>query len=117
MRQSRWLKRPLYLLIIVAWLLVMIFPTFAFVLAHNGSIELGSNPRNQLRFFLVQEEAAEGVGMEWSRPSLAGENCAQTSLAYLFWEGGQSGQNSSYCHCYDPVTSAPLPVEAGSCRD
>lgn len=116
MNGSRWLKRLLYLLIIVVWLLLMIFPTFAFMLANNGRIELGSNPRNQLRFFLVQEEDADGIGMEWSRPSWGQAQCAQTSLAYLFWEGGESGQNATYCHCYDPVTEAPLPVEAGSCR-
>lgn len=92
----------------------MCFPTFAFTLATREQIQLGDNPRNHVRFFLVREDEADGIGMEWSRP-LLGETCAKTTVAYLFWEGGDSRQNVSFCQCYDAQSGAPLPVEANSC--
>jgi hypothetical protein len=112
----RWLRRFGYLLFIIIWLMVMCFPTFAFVLAGNGQIELGSNPRNHLRFFMVQEEEASGIGVEWARPLLGKPACAKTSVVYLLWEGGGGpNQNVSYCQCVDPLTNAPLPVDENSC--
>jgi hypothetical protein len=110
-----WLRRFGYLLFLIVWLMVVCFPTFAFVLAMSGQIEMGSNPRNHLRFFMVQEEDTAGIGMEWARPLLNRSTCAKTSVVYLLWEGGETNQNSSFCHCYDPETAVPLPVDENSC--
>ncbi len=110
---KRWLRRFGYLLFVIIWLMVMCFPTFAFVLAMNGQIEVGSNPRNHVRFFMVSEEDADGIGVEWTRPlrsPLPGQpTCAKTSVIYLLWEGGGQNQNVTYCQCVDPATGASLP--------
>ncbi len=111
---KRWLRRFGYLLIVIIWLMIMCFPTFAFALATNGQIQLGSNPRNQLRFFLVQEEEADGIGVEWSRP-LLGKTCSKTTVTYFLWEGSSQGQNVSYCQCFDPDSGVPLPIDENNC--
>lgn len=112
---KRWLRRFGYLAFVIIWLMVMCFPTFAFVLAANGQLELGSSPRNHLRFFMVNEEDADGLGVEWARPLLGNSSCAKTSVTYFFWEGGEANQNVSFCQCVDPLTDAPLPVDESSC--
>lgn len=106
---KRWPRRFGYVLIVIIWLMVMCFPTFAFTLARNGQIEVGSH----LRFFMVQEENADGIGVEWTRPLPGQPSCAKTSVTYLLWEndGGQN-QNVTYCQCGDPAAGAAL----GACE-
>lgn len=114
---KRWLRRFGYVLFVIIWLMVMCFPTFAFALARNGQIEVGSNPRSHLRFFLVQEENADGIGVEWTRPLPGQPSCAKTSITYLLWDndGGQN-QNVTYCQCSDPATGTALPQGEGGCE-
>ncbi|GIK56091.1 MAG: hypothetical protein HND44_01680 [Chloroflexi bacterium] len=109
---KRWPRRFSYVLIVISWLMVMCFPTFAFTLARNGQIEVGSNPRNHLRFFMVQEKNADGIGVEWTRPLSGQSTCAKTSVTYLLWESDGQNQNVTYCQCSDPVTGAAL----GTCE-
>ncbi len=112
---NRWLKRTGTFIFLLLWLMVMIFPTFAFFLATNGQVQLGDEARRHVRFFLVQEETSGGVGMEWVRGVWQADNCTRTTIHYFLWEGNNSGQNVSFCQCYDPVTDAPLPVEESNC--
>ncbi|HRQ38655.1 MAG TPA: hypothetical protein PLD25_12175 [Chloroflexota bacterium] len=109
---KRWLRRFGYMLIVIIWLMVMCFPTFAFMLAMNGQIEVGSNPRNHLRFFMVQEENADGIGVEWKRPLPGQPACARASVTYLLWESDGQNQNTSFCQCIDPVTG----MASGGCE-
>ncbi len=96
--------------------MVMCFPTFAFVLATNGQIEVGDHPRNHVRFFMVSEEDADGIGVEWTRPLSGQPTCAKTSVAYLLWEGNSQNQNVSFCQCIDPSTGAALPLGEEVCK-
>lgn len=112
---NRWLKRIGYLFLLLLWLAVMAFPTFAFLLATKGELRLGDEPRSHVRFFMVQEENTNGVGMEWVRAAGRVENCTRTTLRYFLWDGGDAGQNVSFCQCYDPLTNAPLPLEESHC--
>ncbi len=112
---NRWLKRLGYGVMALFWLTVMIFPTFAFFLATQGEIQLGKEPRNHVRFFMVQEETSSGVGVEWVRNVRQTVNCSRTTIRYLLWEGSNSDDNVSFCQCYDPATDAPLPLEENSC--
>ena len=111
----RWLKRTGYAVFLLIWLIIMAFPTFAFFLATNGQVQLGSEPQRHIRFFLVQEETSGGVGLEWVRGTRQADDCTRTTIRYFLWEGSSAGQNVSFCQCYDPVTETPLPVEEGSC--
>jgi len=114
-----WLRRLGYLLFLIVWLLVMAFPAFAFFLATQGEINLGQDAQNHVRFFLVQEEEAGGVGIEWTRPfskSEVNQNCAKTSIRYILWTGNNSEQNVTYCQCFD-AAGETLPVEQNSCEN
>lgn len=107
-----WYRRGGYLLVVVVWLAVMACPVVSFLLAVRGQIQIGDDPASQLRVFLVQEDDAAGVGIQWTRRT-GGDHCSRTSLRYLTWAGRAEG--SSYCTCMDPVTgfSQPAGAECG----
>ena len=109
-----WLRRLLYALLLLLWLIVIAFPFVAFRLATNGQIQIGGDERRNVRLFLVQEEDLEGVGVEWIRPSRDRENCADGTVSYFFWEG--QGDNIRYCQCYDASSGAFLSSSTQSCR-
>lgn len=95
---KRWARRLLYTLITLVWLLVMLLPAFSFLLAARGELTLGQNPQNQVRFFLLGQSEAEGVGIEWTRPLRQHDNCTRTSVRYLLWAG--EGEPVTTCRCY-----------------
>ena len=84
---KHWLRRLLYLLIGLVWLLVMAFPIFAVVLASRGEIQLGADPANNSRVFLVQEAEAEGIGIQTVRQQAGDGGCSEISVTYLLWAG------------------------------
>ncbi len=108
---KRWLRRLGYIVFILIWLPLILFPAFAFTLAGRGQLQLGGENLH-VRFFLVQEEEADGIGMEWVRPSLRNKSCRQTTVLYYLWEG-ENNPNTSFCQCTDPATGAPLPIGSG----
>ncbi|MDX1664201.1 MAG: hypothetical protein R3272_10420 [Candidatus Promineifilaceae bacterium] len=109
----RWLRRGITLFLLALWLLIMAFPLVAVVLATQGQIQVGDVPGNHVRLFLVQERGARGVGIEWTRPVQEPPGCAQTSLAYLMWEG--EGQSVTYCRCFDE-NGLLVENRPGACR-
>jgi hypothetical protein len=109
--KRRWLRRLVYLLVLIVWIPVMAFPFVAFTLATKGELQLGGE--SHLRFFMVQETGANGVGIEWQRELFQPDSCRRTSIAYLMWEG--EGEGVSYCQCFDVATGDPLPVTGSIC--
>ena len=112
---NRRLKRLGYVILLIVWLIIMVFPTFAFFLATQGELQFGSNPRSHVRVFMVQEESSSGIGVEWVRSARRTENCTQTTLRYFLWEGSNAGNNVEFCQCFAPDTDAPLSAEEGRC--
>lgn len=110
---NRWLRRGIYTLITLVWLVVMLLPAFAFLLAARGQLQWGSNPQSQVRFFMVQQSDAEGVGVEWSRPIRQLDNCARTSVRYLLWEG--EGESVTICRCYSS-SGAVIAADEAACE-
>lgn len=94
-----WLRRLAYLFLFLFWLFVISLPLLAVLLAIQKDIRIGDDPQSHLRIFLVQQQNAEGIGLEWRRRAGDAEQCSQTTLAYLMWEG--EGVNSTYCQCFD----------------
>jgi hypothetical protein len=109
-----WLRRLLYGVIFIIWLVVMSFPVFAFLLATQGEIQFGNEPRSHLRLFLLQEPDVGGIGVEWTRSFLRQPTCSQTTVTYVLWEG--EGDNVSFCHCYDALTGELLPANLQPCN-
>ncbi len=107
---NRWLRRVVYLFVIVVWLAVMGLPILAFSLAGKGELHFGED----VRLFLVQEEDAEGVGIEWKRPLPPPSSCFRTTVTYIMWQGRTD--NTAYCQCYDLQTGSPLPAELLTCE-
>jgi hypothetical protein len=94
-----WLRRLLYLLIVLVWLMIMAFPIVAFRLATNGEIAWGQETGRQGRLFLLQDAEAEGVGLQSSRPQSGASACVITTVRYFMWAG--EGQNTRSCYCTD----------------
>ena len=109
-----WMKRFSILFIVVLWLLAMSIPFFMFSLASNGELQVGEQPGNEVRVFLLQDRDAEGIGAEWSRPrSFDSLQCTQTSVRYYMWVGDP--ENVTYCQCQDSDGN-PLPATATACE-
>jgi hypothetical protein len=94
----RWGRRLVYGLIMLVWLVVMISPAFAFVLAARGELQFGSSSGNQVRFFMIQQADADGVAVEWTRPLRQDNRCLLTTVRYWLWQG--EGEPVSSCRCY-----------------
>ncbi len=104
--RKRWVRRLVYLIILVIWLPVMVFPFVAFSLATNGELQIGDE--SHLRFFMVQGAEENGVGIQWKRSLFQPDHCQRNTVVFLMWEG--EGENSSFCQCIDPETNESLPV-------
>lgn len=109
-----WMKRFGCLLFILFWLFFISLPGIAFVLAAEQQIQIGQDPQNHWRVFLIQEAHAEGLGSEWIRPASAQPYCTQTKVNYLMWLG--DSENVSFCQCFDAQTNELMTSESGSCR-
>lgn len=102
-----WLRRLLMLLFVLFWLVVILAPTLAFVLARNGQVQIGESDGRHWRLFLIQEAEAEGIGLERGRvvpPPLEappGVDCLRTTVDYWMWTG--EGAPVTYCQCADPT--------------
>ncbi len=110
MVMNRWLRRFLYLIVVMVWLIVMSLPILAFSLAGKGELQLGEDAR----LFLIQEDEVEGIGLQWTRPFRQQPSCTRTTVTYLMWEG--RSENTVYCQCYDKQTGAMRPPVAQSCN-
>jgi hypothetical protein len=110
---NRWPRYFGYLVFLLVWLVLISLPTFAFILAARGQIELGSSESQYLRVFLLQEKDDEGLGVEYARSVSSQPHCLQTSVSYFLWAG--QAQNVAFCQCIDPTTSSLLPAFPGPC--
>jgi hypothetical protein len=61
---SRSGRRLLIMLALIVWLLIMLTPTFAALLARNGQLTIGDLAGPHTRLFLLQAPDAEGLGLE-----------------------------------------------------
>ncbi len=110
MNQSR--KRLGIILFLLLWFFLVSLPALAFILATRGQLQLGDE-YNHLRVFMLQENAAEGIGIEIVRPFRSVPTCTQSNVRYFMWVGDP--ENVTFCQCYDAETGAPLSAIQGNC--
>jgi hypothetical protein len=110
---NKWLRRLVYLVIFLAWLVLVSLPFFAFNLAARQQLQLGSSEGSHLRIFVLQEPSAEGIGVEWARPASVRASCMQTDLRYFMWEG--EPDNVAFCQCFDTATGAAQSATPNAC--
>lgn len=114
-----WVRRLLMFLFVAIWLVVILLPTFAFMLARNGQFQIGDPDDRHWRLFLLQEADVEGLGLERAgyvdappdAPDTA--RCLQTTVEYWFWTG--QGDDAGYCQCFDETTGEVLPITPPAC--
>jgi hypothetical protein len=109
---NRWPKYLGLLLIILIWLFFITLPMLAFALAARQQIQVGGDA-TYIRLTLLQDQDAEGISVEISRPSPSEPACRQVNVSYFMWTGDP--QNVDFCHCIDPQTGYTLPATQGSC--
>jgi hypothetical protein len=116
-----WLKRLLIGLLLVVWLVLLISPTLAVVLARNGQLQLGSSDGPHTRLFLLQEADNEGLGLERARPVPAPPGvaesvmCLRTSVRYWMWTEGAENLPADYCQCIDNATGSAIAERSPAC--
>jgi hypothetical protein len=119
---SKWIKRPLVVLFLILWLLVMLTPTLAVVLARNEQLQWGSPSGPHTRLFLLKEAKNEGLGLERARevlpPAGAADTvyCLQTTVRYWMWTPGVENQPVEYCQCIDAATGGTIQELPPSCQ-
>ena len=101
------LRRALYALGFLLWLIVMCLPLFAFVLAVRGEVNWQRGEYAGDRVWLIQEKDSTGVG--WAstgivsdRRAVDGPVCTRTTVRFLMWKGTAEGVE--YCECVDAAT-------------
>lgn len=112
-----WLRRLLILLFLLVWLVLLLMPTVAVILARNGQIQIGRAEGRHWRLFLLQEAEVEGLGLERGRPvapplEAPDASCLRTTVDYWLWAG--EAQGAAYCQCFGPAGDA-LPVTPPTC--
>jgi hypothetical protein len=118
---NTWVKRILIGLLFGVWLLVMLTPTLAVVLARSGQLEIGSAGGPHTRLFLLQEADNEGLGLERAREvsppvGLEGSaSCLRTTVTYWMWTPGVENQPAEYCQCFDNATGRTIPEMSPAC--
>ncbi len=91
-------RRAVYLVLILVWLVVMLFPLLAFTLARGGQVRLGAQEGAHLRLFMVQADGTAGVGVERTGGRRGPDGtCRQTRVFFLLWDG--QGEPARYCTC------------------
>jgi hypothetical protein len=102
-------------LIVLGWSLCLLIPGLLMYLAVQGEIALWhggdvpareDHPRFQVK--LLMEAETRGISVTTSIPLTLPANvtCMQTDVRFVLWEG--SGDNVSYCDCYQGDTSGEV---------
>jgi hypothetical protein len=116
---KRWVRRLLILIFLLFWLGIMLVPTFAFVLARNGQMQIGDSNDRHWRLFLLQDARTEGLALERARIITLPENapatarCLKTTVNYWLWSG--DGEDVVFCRCIDSLTGNTMPVSSPAC--
>jgi len=98
------LRRIIYLLITLAFLIVMTVPILAFILAARGELMVGNVDGSNVRLFMVNTDEAEGIGIQRVRRTSTGKDCLRGSVRYVLWEGQGDDLGADYCSCIDEST-------------
>ena len=104
------LRRLAYVVVAIMFLIVMTLPIIAFALAARGELMIGSEQGSYLRLFMVNEDQAEGIGLQHVRQSAGADDCLQGSVRYFLWQGQSQSLDADYCTCPSAgIGKGPIP--------
>lgn len=120
-RRQVFVRRVLFWLGIVAFVIVASLPLLLVTLSMRGEFTFGvpgDFPENQARVWMVMEPNARGIAYSWPRLAAEGTDLLQveTTVRYLLWEG--ENEVIRYCQTYtrsssdDPWSMAEMDSEA-----
>lgn len=108
------IRRGIYLIIIMLWIILMSFPIIAFVLATRGELGVGGASKAGFRLFLLSDADVQGIGIERRKWADREDNCLESTTNYILWEGENENLDVTYCQCFDKDTGFAEPYQA--CR-
>jgi hypothetical protein len=95
------LRRFGCLILLVLWFSFVLSPCVLITLAQQGEITFsqGELPGQQFRAWLIMEIDQRGMGISsTSQHEISGEQCVQTNVNFVLWEG--EAEPTSYCECF-----------------
>ncbi len=98
------IRRVIYLIIILIWVILMSLPIIAFVLATRGELGVGDAGESGFRLFLLNDPDLQGIGIERRRQLDREDNCLESTLNYILWEGENDNLDITFCQCFDEDT-------------
>ncbi len=121
-RLPRALKRLLRMMFLLVWLLLILTPCMALVLASQGEfrIRTGPAPEQETRLWLVQEARRAGLALSHASViSSDSERCFQTDVRFLLWRAQNPDEETAttFCSCHAPGDNEfqTPQVSAGAC--
>jgi len=89
----------------------MSFPIIAFVLATRGELGVGEASESGFRVFLLNDNNLQGIGIERRRRINPEDNCFQSTLNFLLWEGENDNLDITFCQCFEDDTGFAAPSQ------
>lgn len=98
-------KRLLRVLFLLVWLLLILTPCMALLLASQGEFRMrtGPAPEQETRLWLVQEARRAGLALSYASVfSSDSERCFQTDVRFLLWRAQNPDEETAatFCSCY-----------------
>ena len=84
----------------------------AFVLATRGEFGVGDARESGFRVFLLNNADRQGIGLERRRQIDREDNCLESKLNYILWEGENENLDITFCQCFDSDTGFADPSQA-----
>ena len=106
------IRRGIYLIIVLIWVILMSFPIIAFVLATRGELGVGDANESGFRLFLLKDADLQGIGIERRRRIDPENNCLKSTLNYILWEGKNDNLDITFCQCFEKDTGFADPSQA-----
>ena len=101
-RGHRWLRRFLWPLAAVVWIVIITLPALGLLLAVRSEVSWQPGEHLAYRVWVIMEQEERGLGWEVRRAASRSVErvCMQTTVGFWLWRGQGQQNGSSFCECY-----------------